>query len=138
MRAAAILPLLVSSLVAQEALQPRVIAREGAGTLYRYGERRVLVVRGAPKAMGLAHGLLLREQVRANVRAFLQEWAMGRRGQTRASLREIWTRIAPHIPAHYHAELSGLAEGSGVPLADLRLLHALPSRYHCTGTAATP
>jgi hypothetical protein len=88
--------------------------------------------------MGLAHGLLLREQVRANVRAFLQEWAMGRRGQTRASLREIWTRIAPHIPAHYHAELSGLAEGSGVPLADLRLLHALPSRYHCTGTAATP
>lgn len=108
------------------------------GVLYRYGDRRVLVVRGAPRAMGLAHGRLLAPEIEANVRAFLHQWALGRMGRTRAELQAIWDAFAPHLPRRYHEELAGLAEGAGVPLADLRLMHALPSRYHCTGTAALP
>jgi hypothetical protein len=32
--------------------------------------------------------------------------------------------------------MRGLAAGSGVPLGDLQLLHAMPSEFHCSGAAA--
>ena len=117
---------------------PKQVAAGKAGVLYRFGPQRVLVVRGTPREMGLAHGKLLAKEVRENVRAFLDEWAIGRMGRTRAELEAIWTQAAPHIPKRYHEELKGIAEGSGVPLADIQLIHALPSRYHCTGAAALP
>jgi len=116
---------------------PEKVAETGRAALFRYGAQRVLVAHGSPREMGRAHGRLLRDDVRRNVHAFLHDWAIGRRGRTRAELQAIWDRIAKHVPAHYHQELEGLAEGSGVPLDDLRLVHAIPSRYHCTGTAAT-
>ena len=138
MRFGILLLILTRALLAGEAVSPRKVAATEGGVLYRYADRRVLVVRGTPRQMGLAHGRLLKKQVEANTRAFVHEWALGRMGRTRAELEAIWDRIARHIPAHYLLELQGLAEGSGVPLDDLQLLHAIPSRYHCTGTAATP
>ena len=138
-RAFLVLLLAVTPLFAeQDSVAPEVAARTPQGVLYRYGERRVLVVRGNPKERGLAHGRLLKEEIRQNVRAFLYDWALGRQKRKREELEAIWTSISKHVPAHYDAELAGLAEGSGVPLADLQLLHAIPSRYHCTGTAAMP
>jgi len=125
-------------LAGEETVLPRKVGEHGAGTLYRYGDRRVLVVRGTPHEMGFAHGRLLRREIAANLQAFLQDWALGRKGHTRPELEQIWKRIAPHTPAVYHEEMAGLAAGAGVPLADLQLLHAIPSRYHCTGAAATP
>jgi dienelactone hydrolase len=122
----------------EELVAPRKVAEHGAGVLYRYGDRRVLVVRGAPYEMGFAHGRLLEREIAANVRAFVHDWAIGRMGRTRAELEGIWQRIGRHTPAVYHEELKGLAAGSGVPLADLQLIHAIPSRYHCTGAAALP
>ncbi len=137
-----LLALLSAPVAAQEAVPAERIAAEGGGVLYRYacGEtiQRVLVVRGSAREMGLAHGRLLREEVRQSVRAFLDEWAIGRMGRSRGELSAIWTSLAPHIPPRYHEELAALAEGSGVPLDDLRLVHAIPSRYHCTGAAALP
>jgi dienelactone hydrolase len=122
----------------EETVLPRKVGEHGAGVLYRYGDRRVLVVRGTAQEMGFAHGRLLRREIAANVQAFVHDWALGRMGRTRAELEQIWKRIARHTPAVYHEELAGLAAGSGVPLADLQLIHALPSRYHCTGAAAMP
>ena len=122
----------------QDSVVPEVAARTPNGVLYRYGERRVLVVKGNPRERGLAHGRLLSDEIRANIRAFLYEWGLGRKKRKREEFEAIWKSISRHIPAHYHAELAGLAEGSGVALADLQLLHAIPSRYHCTGTAAMP
>ena len=117
---------------------PEVEVRTPNGVLYRYGERRVLVVSGSPMQRGLAHGRLLKAEIKSNIQAFLYDWGLGRRGKKREEFRAIWNSISTHIPAHYHAELAGLAEGSGLPLADLQLLHAIPSRFHCTGTAAMP
>jgi dienelactone hydrolase len=136
---ALILLLLAAPAVAgNDLVRPQPAGGNRKSALYRYGKQRVLVNRGSPRWRGLDHGKILRNEVRANVRAFLDEWAIGRMGRTRAELKAIWDRIAPHIPAHFHEELRGLADGSGVPLADLQLLHAIPSRYHCTGTAALP
>ena len=131
----ALVALLAGSVRAEEPVRE---AAHGESVLYRYGARRVLVARGTPRERGLAHGTLLREEVRANARAFLQEWAIGRMGRTRAELRAIWDQIARHVPQRYQDELRGLAEGSGVPLEDLQLMHAVPSRYHCSGAAALP
>jgi len=129
---------LAGPLIAGETVAPRKVGEHGAGVLYRYGARRVLVVRGTPYEMGFAHGRLLQREVAANVQAFVHDWAIERKGHTRPELEQIWKRLAPHTPAVYHEELAGLAAGSGVPLADLQLLHAIPSRYHCTGSAAMP
>ena len=134
--------LLAAPLAAQDAIRAEKVASDGAGTLYRYASgdtvQRVLVLRGAPREMGLAHGRLLKDEVRASVRAFLHEWAIGRMGRTREELASIWGRIGPHVPERFKEELAGLAEGAGVPLDDLLLVHAIPSRYHCTGAAALP
>jgi len=121
-----------------ETVEPRRLAATDGGVLWAFGDQRVLVVRGDARTRGRAHGRLLAGEVRAVARAFLDEWAIGRMGRTRAELQAIWDRLAPHVPRRYKEELAGLAEGSGVPLADLRLVHAIPSRYHCTGVAAAP
>jgi len=141
---AVLLPLLLASPIAAQdpAIAAERTASDGAGTLYRYASgdtvHRVLVLRGAPRAMGLAHGRLLRDEVRASVQAFLYDWALKRMGRSREELVSIWERISRHVPACYREELAGLAEGAGVPLEDLQLVHAIPSRFHCTGAAALP
>ncbi len=117
---------------------PRTVGIHAHGRLIQYGEQRVLIVKGTPRQMGLAHGRLLRDEVGDTVRAFLEEWAIARKGRTLDELRAIWKQLAPHIPKRYLEELAGIAEGSGVSLERLQLVHAIPSRYHCTGTAALP
>ena len=133
-----LLLLLLAAVARADEVKPEKVAQSGSGVLYRYGNQRVLVVRGTPREMGVAHGRLLADEVKQDVQAFLYDWAMGDRGRTREELKAIWDRLSPFIPARYHEEIAGLAEGSGVPLEDLRLIHAIPSRYHCTGAAALP
>jgi len=134
-------PLLLLLLVAvarADDVQPHRIAESGKGVLYRYGDQRVLVVRGTPREMGLAHGKLLAKEVEEDVQAFLYDWAIKDRGRTREELQAIWEKLLPHIPKRYLEEIEGIAEGSGVPVEDIRLIHTIPSRYHCTGSAALP
>ncbi len=133
-----LLLLLLAALARADEVKSQRVAESGAGTLYRYAHQRVLVVRGTPRVMGLAHGRLLADEIKANVQAFLYDWAMGDRERTREELQAIWDRLRPHIPERYLLELDGIAEGSGVPVEDIRLIHAIPSRYHCTGAAALP
>jgi predicted choloylglycine hydrolase len=138
MRIAALL-LVLAPAAAAEDLRPAswVLAREGPAVLERVGGQRVLRVRGTPREMGLQHGRLVAREVAATVRAYLDEWAIAKAGETRASLRRIWEAHRPHVPARYHEELAGLAEGSGVALGELELFHAIPTRFHCSGAAAS-
>ena len=111
----------------------QVLAEQGGGSLYACGSQQLLMVRGTPFEMGFQHGRLLAADVRAVVEDVLQ-WTESR-GLTREHLRAIHASLEPHVPNRYSAELAGLAAGSGVPLEDLELLHALPSRFHCSGAA---
>src|SRR5262245_44453450 len=100
-------PLLLLLLVATagaDEVKASKIAESGKGVLYRYGEQRVLVVRGTPREMGVAHGRLLAAEVKQDVQAFLHDWAIGERGRTREELQGIWDRLKPHIPARYLEE----------------------------------
>ena len=76
-------------------VRPELVGRDGAGTLWRYGDQHVLVLKGTAREMGRAHGRLLKKEVRENVQAFLHDWALKARGRTR------WpsTGCAPNAPA---------------------------------------
>lgn len=131
-----LLYLLVATLVApachapQNALQP--VVRAERGQLLRFGPLQVLVLRGSGYQMGLQHGRLLpsAKQVIAESLAWTE-----RRGLSRAQLRVMFDQLAPHIPLRYREEMRGLADGCGAPLDDVELLHAMPSKFHCSGAA---
>jgi predicted choloylglycine hydrolase len=86
--------------------------------------------------MGRAHGALLKEAVAENTTAFLDHWCLEGGKEKLEKLQEIYRTFAPFLPERYQQELKGLAEGSGVSLERLQLLHAIPERFHCTGVAA--
>jgi len=116
-----------------DAVKAQLIASVGKGRLYRVGEQKVLVLSGTPYEMGLQHGKLLSTAIAEDMKAVL-EWT-AERECTREKLGEIYRRLEPNIPKRYLDELKGIAEGSGVPLEDLQLVHAMPSRFHCSGAA---
>ncbi len=55
-------------------------------------------------------------------------------GITQDKIMQAYAAMEPFIPKKYKEEMAGLAEGSGVPLEKIHMLHAIPdlSEYHCT------
>ena len=103
----------------------------------------IVYLSGTPYEMGRQHGEALRTGVRESVaqvlgyfrgylkipvlRAYAVNWWLER----------AWNQSIPFIPRDYLEELRGLADGSGVPVAELARLHAIPDRtYSCSNFAA--
>lgn len=116
-----------------QSLRLELVATHGHGALYRCGDQQVLVLRGSAVDMGRQHGHLLQKSVRVVTQGTLA-W-VARQGLSRAGLQAIADELDPHVPERYKQELRGLAEGSGVPLQELILVHAMPSKFHCSGAA---
>ncbi|MDP2898078.1 MAG: C45 family autoproteolytic acyltransferase/hydrolase [bacterium] len=114
----------------------QVIRQEGQGKLIALQGQKVLLLKGSPYEMGLQHGRLLATEVAEDAQAYLHDWAIGKSGESTSSLKDIFESLQPFIPTRYMEEMRGLAEGSGVPLEEIHLLHAIPTRFHCTGAAA--
>lgn len=104
---------------------------------------RVVSLSGTPYEMGRQHGETLRDEVRASVgqvlgyfRRYLRiPWM--RTWLVNAWLERGWRQAKPFIAPEVFEELRGLADGSGVPLAELYRLHAVPDRtYSCSNFAA--
>lgn len=96
-----------------------------------------LYLRGTPYEMGYAHGALCKDEVTFLARRVAPLMLMGL-GKTASEMDEIWAGYEKHIRPEYVEELRGLADGSGVPLADLKRFTAIPdvSEWHCTFFAA--
>src|SRR5262249_9169501 len=92
--------------------------------------------KGTYREMGLAHGKLLAKATAEDAEAFLDHWCVGGGKEKVENLRKIYQTFEPFLPERYKEEMAGLAEGSGVPLERLQLLHAIPERFHCSGAAA--
>jgi isopenicillin-N N-acyltransferase-like protein len=116
--------------------QWQVEKQEGQGKLLSLKGGKVLLVKGDPYEMGFQHGKLMAKEVTEDVQAYLHDWAIGKAGESLSSLGKIFDSLRPFIPQNYLDEMRGLADGSGVPLKEIHLLHATPSRFHCTGAAA--
>ena len=108
------------------------------------GGMPVVVLGGEPYAIGYAHGSRYRAQVRAsvaNIMAFVEQEAPAvpfRGHLVRWRLSSYYAQLKPFIPPAYLEELRGLAEGSGIPLAELERVHALPeiSSTWCASSVA--
>ena len=118
-------------------------AEADEGRLANYEGLPIVYLEGTPYELGHQHGRLLKESVSRSVRQIL--------GYFRSYLKvpivktlvvnwwlgSAWRQARPFIPPDDLEELRGLADGSGVPLRDLYLLHAVPDRtYACSGFAA--
>lgn len=124
---AALIPLLLTLSAAVEAAEPL----------------RVVRLSGTPYVLGRRHGEALREEVRAATRQVLGYF---RRQSKVPWLRTVLTNrwldgprraARAHTPPAYLEELRGLADGAGVPLAEVERLHAIPDRtYTCANFAA--
>jgi len=115
----------------------------GAGEIEHHDGLRVVHLSGTPYELGLQHGRLLREEVRASVSRLLQyfrhflKFPLVRLLAVNWWLDSAWEKAQPFVAQDDLDELKGLAEGSGVPLRELYRLHAIPDRtYSCANFAA--
>jgi isopenicillin-N N-acyltransferase-like protein len=98
--------------------------REGTvpgGTLRLVGGIPLLRLSGSRYRMGLAHGLLLRDQVRTMKEAYLESFYGGpaKRPMFAARARV----LEPHIPRGFREEMHGLRVGAGLSAEDVLLVH---------------
>jgi len=129
-------PVIVPAESAVESREPQVIGREGDARLLLLKGQRVLLVKGEPYQMGFQHGKLLAKEVAEDARAYLHEWCVAKAGVAISEIEKIFDSLRPFIPKDYVEEMKGLADGAGVSLREIYLLHSIPERFHCTGAAA--
>jgi len=91
----------------------------------------VVVLEGAPYAMGRRHGEMEAGAISACVTELMGYFQakvplpIGRRWVMHCVLDTLWLMMRPHVPSRYLDEIRGVADGSGVPLRQLERLHAL-------------
>jgi isopenicillin-N N-acyltransferase like protein len=121
--------------------QAETLARAGEGWLERVDGCLVLHLKGSPQAMGLQHGVLLKDHIQANVHYLLD--VKGGQGVKMgpvpvypvAAIQSIAKYQARHIPQAYNDELAGVAAGSGEPVERIRAANFIPELFHCSGFA---
>ena len=123
-------------------LAAQTVARCGKGWLERIDGYDVLHLKGTPREMGFQHGALLRDKVRSNMHNILDvkgETALvevaGLKVKPRHGIELIIGIQEKYVPKKYFDELEGLAEGSGLKVADARAGNFIPELFHCSGFA---
>lgn len=124
------------------AVRAETVARCGAGWLERIDGYPVLHLKGTPYEMGYQHGVLLKDHVRENAKYLLEvkgeqealEW-----GPVRVKPRKLVEMIIEiqkrFVPERIMEEIRGVAEGSGMPVAEARIANFIPEMFHCSGFA---
>jgi hypothetical protein len=97
----------------------------------------LVVVRGTPYEMGLHLGRAFQSEMQKFVPAALAG-IQKELGVDQAALQETWARSAAYADDRIEQELAGLSDGSGLPLALLQSMHAVPllMPYSCSSIAA--
>jgi isopenicillin-N N-acyltransferase like protein len=96
-----------------------------------------VVVRGTPYEMGFHLGRLMSSEIHQFVPAALQGIAQEMQLDP-STLADVWARTSAYGDDRLEQELLGLADGSGIPLATLQAVHAIPllMPYSCSSIAA--
>jgi predicted choloylglycine hydrolase/dienelactone hydrolase len=126
----------IAILLTSPQVRAEVVARHGQSWLEKVKDQRVLHLKGTYREMGFAHGKLLAKEAAENGEAFLDHWCVGGGHEKLENIHKIYDTFAPYLPERYKEEMVGFAEGSGIPIERIQLLHAIPERFHCTGAAA--
>ncbi|HOQ31894.1 MAG TPA: C45 family autoproteolytic acyltransferase/hydrolase [Candidatus Hydrogenedens sp.] len=89
----------------------KLLAKEGAGKLYKVGEHLLCVMEGTYKEMGFQHGKLLADKIEHIMKVGYFVKALWNRGYTREYAFEQSKRMAKYIPSEYLEEVQGIYEG---------------------------
>ncbi|MCD6512526.1 MAG: hypothetical protein J7K61_02860 [Thermoplasmata archaeon] len=73
---------------------------------------KILHISGSNYEMGYQHGFLLRDEVRENMRAVLQDAYLN--NTSMEELLSIWNITSKYMPKEYVEELHGIADGAGI------------------------
>lgn len=97
----------------------------------------LVVVRGTPYEMGHQLGVALQDEIRTFIPAALKGIS-SELGVSIEDLQDVWARTAAYADDRVEQEMLGMADGSGVPLATLQAVHAVPllMPYSCSSIAA--
>ena len=98
----------------------------------------ILHVSGSHYDMGYQHGVLLKEQIQQNIRAFLsfeEEF-----GWSYEDVLEVWNIQKEYLPQEYKDELQGMADGTGMSYEEIGVHNTWTGvfnhLFYCWGTAA--
>ena len=120
------------------------VARSGDGFLEVVDGSKVLHLKGSPGAMGRQHGVLLRDDIREQVRYLFDVKAKEFKPELLGmkvplDAKRLILGIAQNqrkfVPARFYEELEGIAEGSGVALDEIIAANFIPEMFHCSGFA---
>jgi isopenicillin-N N-acyltransferase-like protein len=122
----------------------KTVARSGRGFLEEVDGTKVLHLKGTPREMGLQHGTLLKADIAEEVRFLFEVKAKEFKPEVfglkvpldaRRMILSISELQRKHAPARFYEELQGIAEGAGVPYADIVAANFIPELFHCSGFA---
>ena len=120
------------------------VARSGAGFLEVVDGSKVLHLKGTPREIGRQHGVLLKDDIREQVRYLFDVKAKEFKPELLGikvplDAKRLILTIAQNqrafVPARFHEELAGIAEGSGVALDEIIAANFIPEMFHCSGFA---
>ena len=120
------------------------VARAGDGFLEVIDGSKVLHLKGSPRAMGRQHGVLLRDDIRAQVRYLFDVKAKDFKPEllgikvpldAKRLILSIAQTQRKFVPARFYEELEGIAEGSGVAVDEIIAANFIPEMFHCSGFA---
>ena len=119
--------------------EPDRFARSGQGWLRIKEGRRLLHIEGTAHEIGYQHGSLLAPNVRRLVNRIVYGaglyYSLEKGQWFPEEALKLCERQDPWIDPDYIEEMRGLAEGAGVPLADIRRANIFPEFFHCSGAA---
>ncbi|MDH7506949.1 MAG: C45 family autoproteolytic acyltransferase/hydrolase [Candidatus Thermoplasmatota archaeon] len=78
---------------------------------------KILHLSGSNYEMGFQHGVLLKEEVKQNIRAFLNY--ANNSNITYEYLLEIWNEMKDYVPQVYIDEIQGIADGAEISFLDI-------------------
>ena len=114
-------------------------ARTEQGELRWVEGQRLVMLKGTPEQMGIAHARLLREEATRCLDSVLYSFGTVQTIRTgrwfRHDLEEAYTRLEPHIPADHQRELTAMAGELGWDPELIKVLNVFPELFHCSGFA---
>ena len=104
------------------------------GWIEEYNEFTILHLNGSYYEMGFQHGLLLKDEIKENYRAFLNYTEPF--GWNYSFYVWLWNEIKDYIPQEYKEEMQGMADGSGMSFLNISIGNIMVDWFHCCEAAA--
>ena len=102
-------------------LMPNTIYHNQHGWFEEHKGINILYLNGSNYEMGYQHGILLKNEINANFRAFCN-W-ISQRGFSYQELTEKWNTMKSYVPKCYIEEMEGVANGSNLSFENISVFN---------------